>query len=70
MNCNKYKKKAIYGVLLLSYFIIIRLVDLSIYVEVNILVIFAVILGILSMYLLLPYIKCLQDYSNKHKPPF
>ena len=60
----------IYDILLLSYFLIIRIIDYIIYIDADFLVVIAVIIGIISIYLLLSYVKCLQDYNDKHKPPF
>ena len=29
-----------------------------------------VVLGIISLFLMMPYVNELSDYNNKHKPPF
>ena len=71
-NCDKYKNKYIIGIILIiSWFFLIVLKDLFIN-ENNELIFFLYIFVtcILSYKWIRKYMLCLQDYNNKHKPPF
>lgn len=69
-DCNKYKKKAYIGFFLFFYFLIGRVIDFSEYIGLQMDLILAFIFMILGLYLVTPYMDCLNDYNDRHKPPF
>lgn len=70
MDCNKLKKKAIIGMFLYSYFLIGRIIDFSYYIGSSQDIALAIFIGILGMYLMLPYVTCLSEKNKRGKPPF
>ncbi len=69
MECDKYKTSAIIGAILFLIIGLLKLINRS-YIDTTIAIVLVLFFGILGLYLLLPYIVCITDYNNKHKPPF
>jgi len=72
MNCDKYIKKAKIGlVLFISAFIIVLFKDIissnSFLKLLSIIYMFGT--GFSAIAFVLPYIQCLIDYNQSHKPP-
>jgi len=64
-NCNKYKKKAIIGLIILVF------LPITIFFKLDPTILFITLpLGIYAIWLFLPYLKCLGDNNRKLKPPF
>ncbi len=68
MECNKYKKRAIFGIMCFFYVFI----SLPFFKDnsVGLGILNMLIFGILSLFLMQPYINCLFEYNEKHKPPY
>jgi len=69
-DCKKYKTKAVLGGVIFSFFLWERIFNFIDTDNFLILSIISLVIGIIALYLSLPYIRCLQDYNDKHKPPF
>lgn len=70
MECDKYKFKALIGLIILSFFIwekIFNFVDVD---SLLVIVITGLIIFIIGMTLIRDYLECLTDYNRRHKPPF
>jgi len=65
MNCDKYKKKAVYGVLLIFSLIIFAVLKINLLVYI-LYGLFVIVYGYIFMS---PYLKCLQEYNKRTKPP-
>lgn len=69
-DCDKYKKKAYIGFLLFVLLLSFRVINFEKYFELTTIIISILVLGIFGLYLSMPYIQCINDYNNRHKPPF
>jgi hypothetical protein len=72
MKCDKYIKKAKVGLFIfLSIFIIVIFKDVininSFFKILNVIYIFSA--GFTGIAFVLPYIRCIVDYNQSHKPP-
>jgi len=63
-------KKAYIGFLLFILLLSVRVINFEKYFELTTIIILILVLSILGLYLSMPYIKCLNDYNDRHKPPF
>jgi hypothetical protein len=70
-NCDKYKKKALVGFVLLIFDVfIIRIIDLELCFPLEIIIPIFIFIGFFGLYLGLPYLRCLTDNNKIGKPPF
>jgi len=69
-DCDKHKKKAYLGFLLFVILLSVKIINFEEYFGLTTVIVLMLIFSILGLYLAMPYIGCLTDYNNRHKPPF
>jgi len=72
MECDKYKKKATMGILImLSWIIVLLLKDIMnpIFYKIFI-IIYVLISGVIATKYIVGYVNCIINSNRSHKPPF
>lgn len=68
-DCDKYRRKAIVGLILIVSLFILPLI-IKRYFDSSWFILIIPIVGVVSIFLYTPYIKCLSNNNKKLKPPF
>lgn len=70
-NCDKYKKRAIVGLILIFLLgLSTNIIDFNYYFSDIVIMLIIPFIGFFGLYLALPYIRCISDYNKISKPPF
>ncbi len=70
MDCDKHKKRALVGLIILTLLPISNIFDLKEYNLDGLFIFIAFVCTVLALYLMLPYARCLGDFNNRNKTPF